>query len=122
MNLAHFYLKGACAKISCALLILLYTILLPISAAAQSGRYDGWHPMMRGWGMGGFGMIFNIAVWILAAAVLIWLIRWIFQLGGKPGTDSSSGSRALDILNERYARGEIDKSQYDAMKQDIISH
>ena len=90
-------------------------------AAAQSGRYDGWHPMMGGWGMGGFGMILNVAIWILAIVAIVWLVRWLFQRGGSaPPADAASG--ALNILNERYARGEIDKSQYEAMKRDIMAH
>lgn len=122
MNPDHLHLKRIGTIFYFAFLVQICTILFPITAAAQSGRYDGWHPMMRGWAIGGFGMIFSIALWILAAVVLVGLIRWIFQLGVGSGAGSSSGSRALDILNERYASGEIDKSQYDAMKQDIVSH
>ena len=122
MNPDHLHLKRIGTIFYFAFLVQICTILFPITAAAQSGRYDGWHPMMRGWGMGGFGMILNIAFWVLAAVALVWLIRWIFQLGVGSGVGSSSGSRALDILNGRYARGEIDKLLYDAMKQDIFSH
>ncbi len=33
--------------------------------------------------------------------------------------DSSSGQKALEILAERYARGEIDAETYRAMKQEL---
>lgn len=89
---------------------------------AQGARYDGWHPMMGGWGMGGFGIILNIAIWVLVISAVVWLVRRLLQSEGGRRSDSASGSRALDILKERYARGEIDKSQYEAMKRDILAH
>jgi putative membrane protein len=36
---------------------------------------------------------------------------------GKVGGQSSS--RALDILKERYARGEIDRAEFEAKKKDL---
>jgi len=102
-------------------LVFSYMVLYRTGVAAQSGRYDGWHPMMRGWGVGGFGMIINLTLWILAIFGVVWLIRRLFRLGGKAGSGANPGSQALDILNKRYARGEIDKSQYDAMKRDIMA-
>lgn len=103
--------------------LLLSTFLLGFQTDvfAQGGRYEGWHPMMRGWGMGGFGMILNMAIWILAIVAIVWLVRWLFRLGGRTGNGANAGSRALDILNERYASGEIDKTKFEAMKRDISS-
>jgi len=54
-------------------------------------------------------------------AVIVWIVRWLFRLGGRTtGAGAGSGAQAMEILKERYARGEIDKSQYDAMKRDIM--
>ena len=44
--------------------------------------------------------------------------------GSEPGASGEAmagSSRALEILRERYARGEITKEQFDAMRQDILS-
>lgn len=109
--------------------ILLAGMLLfagPALAQGQWGRpYGGWHMgpgMMDGWGMGWFGMIFNLVFWILILVGLVFLIRWLIQSSRdrSGGSYGGGGSRALEILKERYARGEIDKQQYDSMKKDLM--
>lgn len=95
----------------------------PVPAVAQRGPYGGWHGpgMMDGWGMGWFGMVFNIVFWILILVGLVFLIRWLVQSGrDRSNRGYGGGSRALDILKERYARGEIDKQQYESMKKDLM--
>ncbi len=37
-------------------------------------------------------------------AIVVWIVRW--------ATDSRRNRRALQILNERFARGEIDRAEY----------
>ena len=57
--------------------------------------------------------------WILA---LLGLGGLAYQLGWRPSERSDArggGKSALDILKERYARGEITKEQYDQMRRDI---
>jgi putative membrane protein len=99
------------------------TLIYPLNAAqAQYGRYGGWgmdQGMMGGWGMGWFGGIFMIIFWILILAGLVFVIRWLIQATGKKENSVQSGSRAMEILKERYARGEIDKAQFEAMKRDL---
>ena len=43
---------------------------------------------------------------------------WVFSTGT---SGSSSGRRPLDILKERYARGEITRDQYEQMRRDLES-
>jgi putative membrane protein len=97
--------------------------LYPISSAfAQQGRYDGsgmGPGMMGGWGMGWFGGIFMVVFWILILVGLVSGIRWLLQATSKKEDSGQPGSRAIDILKERYARGEIDKAQFEAMKRDL---
>lgn len=118
---------------SVALFILLLLFSANISQAQWRGYggYGGWQmgPGMMGWGGGGwFGGIFMILFWILLIVGLVFLIRWLIHStrgeagGGRPfGGDSYSSSRALDILRERYARGEIDKQEFEEKKKDLLS-
>jgi putative membrane protein len=96
---------------------------------AQQGSPNGWHMgpgMMGGYGfMGWFGGIFTIVVWILIIVGLVLLIRWLVQATrSEPGASAGAGastSRALEILRERYARGEIDKAEFEEKKKDLTS-
>jgi putative membrane protein len=88
---------------------------------AQGGRYGNW-PMgpgtMYGWGMGWFGGIFSLIFWILLIVGMVFLIRWLIHMS-KGHSESQSGSRAIEILKERYARGEIDKQEFEEKKKDL---
>lgn len=71
---------------------------------------------MMGWGYGALNMIFWIVLVGLVVAAVVWLVR-------RPPLDThqSYGRRSpgLDALEERYARGEIDRDEYLQKKQDI---
>ena len=76
---------------------------------------------MGGWGMGWFGMIFMIIFWGLIIVGLVLLIRWLIQnTSGKRQTGVRTGSNAMDILKERYAKGEINRDKFESMKKDIL--
>lgn len=92
-------------------------------ALAQQGPGPGWGGhMMYGWGGGGgyFGMGFMLIFWVLIIVALVGGIRWIFQNSGK-GQATHKPDRSLAILKERYAKGEINKEQYEQMKADLES-
>jgi putative membrane protein len=92
-------------------------------ALAQTGRYGGWNMgpgMMGEWGMGWFGSLFMVVFWILILVGLVFLIRWLIQSTGRDKTTGSGGNRALEILKERYAKGEIDKDEFDSKKKDLL--
>ena len=72
-----------------------------------------------GWGMG-FGWIFMILFWALVILGILALARWLFSPGGSGGS-GGSGRAPLDILKERYARGEINREQYEQMRRDLES-
>ena len=75
------------------------------------------------YGIGGwFGMIFMVVFWVLIIVGLVFLVKWLFHAtrGGKFDFHGGSSSRALDILKERYARGEIDKAEFESKKRDLM--
>jgi putative membrane protein len=71
--------------------------------------YDGWH-----WGMGLHGLFWLIVIG-LAIVLVVVLVRQ-FGRGEAPPRLKRS---ALDIVEERYARGEIDREEYLQKKKDL---
>ncbi len=70
--------------------------------------------MMRG------GFLFvMIMVWILIIALIIWAVVAATRSPGKPDPLEPSENSALDILKQRYARGEIDKQEFEEKKRDL---
>ena len=90
--------------------------LIPSPVLAQERVYEwGWgmHPMW--WGAWGFGMMLMMLLfWVLVIVGLVLGIRWLIGQGKGPGSDS-----ALEILRQRYARGEINKDEFEAKKRDL---
>ena len=75
----------------------------------------GWNNI-GGWGGFGPGWIFMIIFWILIILGVVVLVR---NLGDTKQNDA--GKTSLDILKERYAKGEINKEEFKAKKMLIIS-
>ena len=85
----------------------------------QERAYDwGWgmHPM--GWmgGMCGIGMMFMMLFfWFLVIAALILAVRWFLN----DQKERRGNNSALEILRQRYARGEINKEEFETKKRDL---
>lgn len=96
------------------------TLSLPAAIWAQGSPERSGVPwgMMHDWGTGGFWLmpLVMMAWFAVLVAVIILLIRW---LGGGPGLSSTSSHTARNILDERYARGDIDQEEYLQRKKDI---
>lgn len=67
------------------------------------------------WGMG-FGVVFMLLFWLFIVLGIIALLRWLQQSSSGRGT---RGKTAIEIIQERYARGEIDKEEYEQKKRDL---
>ena len=75
----------------------------------------GWGNMMGGWnGFGILGWIPMLLFWILLILGVVALIRYL----GRSGQQRDSKT-PLEILKERYAKGEIDKNEFEGMKKDL---
>ena len=78
---------------------------------------NSYGPHMMGWGGGWYGMIFGPIFMILVLAVVIalavLLVRWLGGPGAQPPHQIHAQRTPLDILKERYARGEIDKEEFE---------
>ena len=73
------------------------------------GGFEG-----MGWGWIGLGFLHMALFWILVILGIVVLVKWLAGSG-----PSSSPSRALDILKERYAKGELTPEQYEQMKREL---
>jgi putative membrane protein len=78
--------------------------------------------MMMGFGMGFgiLGLLLMVLFWGGLIALVIWLVRSIFPVSQQtPKSPAGIEPNALEILGERYARGEITREQYEMIKQDL---
>lgn len=75
-----------------------------------------WHPIWGdgAWGFGwAFMSMFHVLWWVLLVAGAVVLFRTI------TGNRRPRGDSALDILRERYARGEIDAAEYEERRRQL---
>lgn len=91
-------------------------------APTEPNKYD-WGPHMMGGG-GWYGMIFGPVFMILALAaviaVVVLLVRWLggpWYYGSQPPYSPPPGRTPLDMLKERFARGEIDKDEFEERRR-----
>ena len=88
-----------------ALSLLSSAVWAQAQAPSDTERYYGWGPHMMGWGGGWYPMIFGPFFMILFLAVLVALAVALVRL--------PPARTPLDILKERFARGEIDKAEFE---------
>jgi len=67
--------------------------------------------------MGGM-WFFSILFWVLIIAGVIFTVKWFMDRDKGKEAEFNKES-ALDILNKRYARGEIDREAFEQIKKDI---
>ncbi len=75
----------------------------------------GMHPMWGWWGIWGVGMLLSVFLfWALVIVGIVVGIRWLIREGRPAASDS-----ALEILRRRYARGEINREEFEARRKDL---
>ena len=89
------------------------TALMTVPAVAQT---YGDHPHMGAWGWS--GMIFGPIMMIVFIAVIVGAVILVIRWTGLGGSAVAGGAnKARHILDERFARGEIDKDDYEERKR-----
>lgn len=71
------------------------------------GQYGGWM---------GIGWIFMLLFWVVLILAIVLVVKWVAKPPSPPGPREKT---PLDILDERYARGEIDQAEYEQKKGDL---
>lgn len=86
----------------------------PDAAMPQNMMNGGLMGTMMDYSFMSSGWIFMVLFWILIIAGIVALIKWIAG-----STGNRTGLSALDILKERYAKGEINKKEFEEKKKDL---
>jgi len=69
-----------------------------------------------GYGWAATGWIFMILFWTAIILLIVWLYK---QITGAESEPSVTGETPLEILKRRYAKGEIDKEEFEEKKKDL---
>jgi putative membrane protein len=77
-----------------------------------------WGQYGMGWGWGYFGVVHMLLWWALIVLGIVVLVKWLAS-GSATSRGDSFGGRALEVLKERYARGEIGKEEFEQKKRDL---
>lgn len=97
----------------------------PAFADPSPESADGWH--MMGWGYGHefgfmhglFGILWMILIFGGLIALIIFAVRGL-RITHTDDTSSTSEMTPLEILKERYARGEIDHEEFEDRKKRLL--
>jgi len=97
-----------------SILIIITIIAFFACAPGPNGPGGNWGHMM-GYGYGGGFM------WLIVLVLVGVVIYFLLQASKSKGSDGSIIETPLDILKKRYAKGEIDKEEFDRKKKDLES-
>ncbi len=100
-------------------LIVTLALVIGVTFYASNGMAQ-MGPGYSGYGMGWFWPIIMVAFWIAVIVAIVSLIRWLIKTPRTGEQQARSEDSALEILKRRYARGEIDKEEFEEKKKDLM--
>ena len=69
-----------------------------------------------GWAWMGMGWLTMVLFW----GAVIWTVVWVVRrLSDRPQAESGEQPSALEIVRERYARGEISRDEFEQLRGDL---
>lgn len=86
------------------------------SATPSSGKYFGYPNSMMNFDFVPDGWIIMLLFWGLVIYGIVALVRWLFV---QNRDENSNDKSAFEILKERYAKGEINKKEFEEKKKDL---
>src|ERR1019366_1136950 len=97
-------------------LVSVAAVVTVIGVATPAGAQP-YGPGMMGWGYGyGFGLL-HMLIWLVLLAAIVAGVVWLVRTGAVPFC--ARRSPGLQVLEEGYARGEINRDEYLQKNQDI---
>lgn len=94
--------------------LFLSAVLTPVAPALAQTPGPGWSGHEWMWWWGPWHMLMPLLFFGLIVFGIIALVRYFW-----PGQALPERRRALDLLDERYARGEIDREEYLKRRDDL---
>lgn len=98
---------------------------LPLTGRALAqwrdyGRWD-WGPWtMHWWMIGWMGSILMVVFWVLVIVAIVYFIRWLVS-SPRRSLGPQAQDSAMEILRNRYARGDISKEEFEQKKKDLTA-
>ena len=91
-----------------------------VARAQTSNRSMDWMSSPSwGWGHMLFGSFMMIVFWGAHIVVTILLVKWLLRGSHDSRHATPTAQTALEVLNMRYARGEIDKQEFEECRKDL---
>ncbi len=90
-------------------------LLVPFLASAHYGDDFFGHHMNMEFGFFGGG-IFMLLFWVLVIVGIVYLVKYMVK--SEKGSEQKS-DRSIEILKERYAKGEISKEEFEQKKKEL---
>jgi putative membrane protein len=92
--------------------------LFPFISLADEGdgcqAYQGGYGMMNSFGLGSFGIFFNFIFWIVIILLTAYAVKMFLS------SKNLKEENALNILKGRYAKGELNKKEFEEKKKEIM--